>query len=271
MPVTRALALTLTLTAAATFGQPRTSPRRVPETAGRTERAVPFAVGETLTYDVAWANLLTAGTATATVRGKRPSEGSVAYELAAEGRPTPLVASLYKLSYSADTLLDAYTLLPQRGAVHSEEGRRVRVKTTVFDRPARTATYEVRTATVTTTRLSVEAATLDALSAFYLLRCIPPRKGARLALSVTDSGVMYTVSATVDALDAVATGMGQRRAWRVTPTILDASGAPAVSRRVTLWITDDAQRLPARLETELAVGRFDLTLRDASVSPAPGK
>src|SRR5579864_6610374 len=59
------------------------------------EKAVPFKVGETLTYDVSWSTLLTAGTAVLTVQDKKPSYNSTAYYIVAEGRPTPLVAKLY--------------------------------------------------------------------------------------------------------------------------------------------------------------------------------
>lgn len=256
------LAAVLGLTLAA--DQARPAPRR----ATPVERAVPFAAGETLTYDVAWSEVLTAGTATTTVRARRPVDGTIAYEIAAEGRPMPLLANLYRLAYSVDATLDAYTLLPLRGAVRSEEGRRTRTKTTTFDRGTRTATYSVVTATETSTRLAVPPATVDALSAFYLLRSIAPRPGGRLDLSVTDSGALYTLAATVDGRDTVDTGIGRLPAWRVTPRILDAKGAPAISRRVTLWISDDARRLPLRLEAELAVGRFDLRLREASFAPA---
>jgi len=78
----------------------------------RTERAVPFAVGETLTYDVSWSAYVTAGTATIRVAEKKPSYGSTAFYVVAEGRPTPLVSKLYSLYYKIDALLDAYTLLP---------------------------------------------------------------------------------------------------------------------------------------------------------------
>ena len=101
----------------------------------RVERAVPFHVGETLTYDVSWSTYLTAGTAVATVKEKKASFNSTAYYIVAEGRPTPLVAKLYSLYYKLDTLLDSYTLLPQRGSVYSEEGSRHRFRTTRFDRP----------------------------------------------------------------------------------------------------------------------------------------
>ena len=96
------------------------------EGAKHVERPVPFKIGETLTYDVAWSSLVTAGTAAATIKEKKASFNSTAYYIVAEGRPTPIVAKLYSLYYKLDTLLDSYTLLPQRGSVYSEEGSRHR-------------------------------------------------------------------------------------------------------------------------------------------------
>src|SRR5437763_16823787 len=72
----------------------------------RAERAVPFSVGETLTYDVSWSTLPAAGTAVTMVKEKKPSYNSVAYYIVAEGRPTALVARLFPLNYKIDTLLD---------------------------------------------------------------------------------------------------------------------------------------------------------------------
>src|SRR5215210_7455147 len=94
------------------------------------ERPVPFRVGEMLEYDVGWSSYLTAGTATLSIREKKPSYGSVAYYAVAEGRATGLVAALYHVYYKADTLLDVYSLLPQRGSIYGEEGRRRRMRAT---------------------------------------------------------------------------------------------------------------------------------------------
>ena len=107
------------------------------------EPAVPFTVGETLEYDVGWSSYLTAGTATLAIREKKPSYGSVAYYAVAEGRATGVVAALYHVYYKADTLLDVYSLLPQRGSIYGEEGRRRRMRATRFDQAKRTAQYEV--------------------------------------------------------------------------------------------------------------------------------
>src|SRR5687767_8953535 len=77
----------------------------------RREATVPFRAGETLTYDVSWSSYLVAGTAMTTVHGTQPSGGSDAYYIVAEGRPIPILARLYNLSYKMDTLLDTATLL----------------------------------------------------------------------------------------------------------------------------------------------------------------
>ena len=70
---------------------PRTPARPAPPTAAR-EAAVPFRVGEALTFDVSWSQFITAGTATTRVVEKKPSSGSTAYAIVADGRPVPLVA-----------------------------------------------------------------------------------------------------------------------------------------------------------------------------------
>src|SRR4051794_19352068 len=90
----------------------------------RGEMAVPFRVGEALTFDVAYSTYLVAGTATSTVIEKRVSNNSSAYYIVAEGRPLPLIARLYALYYKMDTLFDSATGLSQRSSLYTEEGTR---------------------------------------------------------------------------------------------------------------------------------------------------
>src|SRR5207342_1675131 len=155
-------ALIVLLALAATQAKPAPAPKR--------ELAVPFAAGEALTYDISWSTFLTAGSATVSVKEKKPSYGSTAYYIVAEGRPTPLLSKLYALYYKVDTLLDAFTLLPQRGSVYSEEGKRHRFKTTQFDRAAKKVNFEYRADTTVKADFSTSMTTQDALSAIYVLR-----------------------------------------------------------------------------------------------------
>src|SRR5688572_26793644 len=101
--------------------------------ASRAERKVPYAVGEKLAFDVSWSNYVSAGTLTLQVVAKRPSYSSTAYYITAEAQTQGVISKLYTLYYKADTLIDVFSMLPQRGSVYSREGRRQRTKITTFD------------------------------------------------------------------------------------------------------------------------------------------
>ena len=240
--------------------QPRARGGR-PTPAPAAERRVPFAPGETLEFDVSWSSFLTAGTATVSVRAKRPSYDSVAYYIVAEGRPVNFVANLYHLYYKADTLLDAYTLLPQRGSLYSEEGRRRRMRATRFDQRRRTAAYEV-TGEAPSQRLTLPGGTHDPLSAIFALRTLPLRRGLRVSMPVADAGRLYQVDVTVTGREPVWTPLGERAAWRVVPSVA-AGDQPAEARDLVIWISDDERRLPLRMDAEMPVGAFRLVLREA--------
>jgi hypothetical protein len=227
-----------------------------------TERVVPFKAGETLTYDVSWSSYVTAGVATMTVKEKRPSFGSTAYYIVGEGRPSGLVSALYSVYYKADTLLDVYTLLPQRGSLYSQEGKRRRMKVTRFNQAARTADFEVRTASVVKRSVALPPYVQDALSAVYVLRAVQLKEGDRFAMPVSDGGTNYRVMFAVGRREPVKVGPGSFTAFRITPTITDSRGQ-SVGRAMSVWLSDDARKLPLKLQADLPVGNFNLTLREA--------
>lgn len=263
----RFLILLICLAASATIAA-QTPKRPAPKSAAqpapaapRKEMAVPFKVGEVLEFDIGWTLYPTAGTATVAVKEKKPSYGSVAYYVVAEGRPSSMLSKLYTLYYKADTLIDAYTLLPQRGSLYVEEGKRKRMKTTTFNHPAKAAKYEVQTATHVVKDLALPGFTQDALSALYVLRSIPMKAGEKFNMPVTDAGDLYRVQMQVGAVEAVRTGLGTINALKIVPVITASKGTPP--RGLAMWISDDARRLPVKIEAQLPVGKFTVTLRAA--------
>jgi hypothetical protein len=216
-------------------------------------------------YDVGWSSLLTAGTATITVVEKKPSYGSTAYYIVAEGRPAPLLSKLYKLFYKVDTLLDASSQLPQRASIYSEEGTRHRTRTTIFDHPAKKAHYEVQTATLLKKDVPLLPYTRDALSALYVLRSMPLKTGDRFDMPVCVDGTVYKVQMTVGNVEPIQTPMGIIQSIKVTPLILDGAGT-APGRGLGVWVSNDERRLPVRLEAQLLVGKFTLVLSKAGGS-----
>jgi hypothetical protein len=222
---------------------------------------VPFKIGETLTYDVSWSTFLTAGTAVTTVKEKKPSFNSTAYYIVAEGRPTAIVAKLYTIYYKLDTLLDSYTLLPQRGTVYSEEGGKRRFKVSRFDHAARRVAFEYESTNKASDNFPIPPYTQDVLSAIYVLRAVPLKAGDVITMPVTDDGSNYKLQVNVGAAERVKTPLSDASAWKLKLSIFDSAGR-LQGRNVAMWLSDDPRRLPMKFQAELPVGTFNLNLRE---------
>lgn len=239
--------------AAASNGAP--APKAPP--AAKRELPVPFAPGETLTYDVSWSSTLTAGTATLRVAEKKPSFNSVAYYIVAEGRPSALLSKLYTLYYKVDSLLDVYSLLPQRASIYSEEGKRHRMKSTMFDHAKKTAEYQVETRTVVKKPLAISAVSQDPLGAMFVLRSIPLKQGEKITMPICDNGANYKMLIEAGPTETIKTAIGGIDAQRLT---LTPQGADVGARGLTLWLSGDPAHVPVKMSAQLAVGAFVLTL-----------
>jgi hypothetical protein len=174
----------------------------------------------------------------------------------------PLVARLYNLYYKMETLLDSVTLLSQQGTLYSEEGNKRATGITRFDRSARRAFYERRQDTTQKVDFAMPAGTQDGLAVLYALRGRQYQPGDRFSFAVADSGALYTIQVTVGSQEAVKVPAGQFNAWNMKVGITDAENQP-VWRNNEVWISNDARRLPVKMQAELPVGHFVLTLRDA--------
>lgn len=226
--------------------------------AAPSEAPVPFKVGETLSYDVSWSAVLVAGNATARVVENKGN----AYAIVVEGRPIQMLARLYNLYYRMESLLDSSTLLSQRGSLYSEEGSDKTTGTTRFDRTARRGYYERQAETTQKSDFPIPAGTQDGLAAFYAIRAHAFKAGERFTIPVADSGSMYTVQVDVAQPETIRAPLGELSAWNLKVGITDAQGQP-VWKNIALWVTNDARRLPVKMQADLPVGSFVLVLREA--------
>jgi Protein of unknown function (DUF3108) len=241
-----------------TAQQPPTSAR--PRATVR-EAAVPFSVGETLTYDVSWSQFVTAGTAVTRVVEKKTSAGSTSYSIVADGRPLPLVARFYPLYYKMESLVDSATLLTESNTLYQEEGAGKRQATTRFDRVNRRAHYELQGDRGGRDDLQIPPNIQDGLTTLYAVRSHRFKAGDRLTVPVVDDGAMYTVQFEVGGPERVRVPFAAADAWSLGVTIVDAQGR-SVANNARVWISTDARRLPLKLQADLAVGSFVLALRE---------
>jgi hypothetical protein len=223
------------------------------------DATVPFAAGETLTFDVTWSTFLVAGSAVSRIESKRPD----GYVIVADGQPIPLLRRLYDIYYRMDSVLDSVTLLPHRTGLLSQESGVRRETVMRFDRARRKASYELKEdGNNLDAEIDVPPQVQDGLSALYVLRAMTLKTGDRITLPVADDGQLYSVQADAVGLEQVRVPLGSQEAWRVNVTILDVEGQPAASD-AAVWISNDARRLPVKLQAKLPVGHFVLLLREA--------
>ena len=128
-----------------------------------------------------------------------------------------------------------------------------------------TAAYELKTATLVTREVALPPSCHDALSVVYALRAIALKAGDRITLPVADSGRIYHVQFAVTGRETIRSGIGPTNAWRIVPTIQQGQGR-AEDSGIVLWVSDDARRAPVRIRVDLAVGSFNLVLKQASDS-----
>ena len=225
------------------------------------DMAVPFKVGETLSFDVSWTTFLSAGTATMSVLERRPgSAGRNAYYMVAEGKPSAMLGKLYSLYYKAESMLDTRTLLPSVATIYSDEGGRKRYKTTTFKGNG-SIQYEIKTSTTATSTIKAPLTAQDPLGAIYILRALPLKAGMTkpIGIPIIDSGKAYTMQVTVGAVESVKSGLGTQPALKLTMRITDAAGKPEGSG-FSLWLSEDGRKLPLKISMGLAVGSVHLTL-----------
>ena len=233
-----------------------------PMPSAQADLPVPFKVGETLTFDVSWTTFVSAGTATMSVLERRPgAAGRNTYYLVAEGKPSAMLGKLYSLYYKAESMLDTRTLLPSLATIYSDEGGRKRYKTTTFKGNG-SVVYEIKTSTTATSTITAPKAAQDPLGAIYILRSLPLKAGmtGRIPpIPVIDSGKSYMMSVRVGGLESVKSGLGTSQALKLTMTMVDAEGKQE-GTGFSLWLSDDARKLPLKISAGLSVGSVHLTL-----------
>lgn len=219
--------------------------------------------GEAFTFSLKFLGSVDAGRARMAMSPPTAGPSGPLINIIAEAEATGFAKALTGLHEDYRLVLDATTWLPRR--MHLvESGLR-----------SRTATIEVtdRRIDIHVKQLNQErqwsgilpSQPLDPLAVLMLLRVARLRTGDKLALIVMDGTAFY--QGTIDVVDReeLNTAIGTRQAVkllcrgeRISETGVKLGRPP---RTAMIWITDDAARLPLRVEGETDLGKaeFELT------------
>jgi len=221
--------------------------------------AVPVQVGERLHYRISWSNFMEAGSAELTVGpGDQMIANSCRLQLKAAS--TPAISSLYSFRDEFTSVFDTNLAAPIQFEKNFVEKKRQVKETIAFDQLNRSATFSANGKSF---RLPIEAGTQDPLSALYAVRGLVIRPGMQVSFPVLDGGRIYQLDIRVTGSDLISTTLGSFSTHRVEAT-LRLAGVAQTGKRITIWFTTDARKLPVLASVSLPVGSALIELTSQS-------
>jgi hypothetical protein len=225
--------------------------------------ALPFFVGEELTFEVRWMGLL-AGSASMAVSGQATRNGHNVYHIRSVAKSSPFFSFFYYVRDLSETFIDVRELYPWFFRLDQHEGTQVVQRTVTFDQQRGIAVHTKNQEPPQ--EVKVPMGVHDSLSSFYMLRTLPLHVGQSIHLHTFANGKTYDVEVQILRREKVEAYWGPVDALVVRPLmrfqeILRQKG------EVLIWVTDDDRRLPLRMRTAIKVGSIEATLTDVKNMP----
>ena len=232
---------------------------------------LPFAAGETATYQAEWLSGpldIPAGTITLSVLSGPDPGGSKdpplqGWTFEATMDTAAWVSRFFEAHDRFQTRADAQ-LRPLSHLRTIREGRRVVDSAYIFDhgaRRVRSGGTLAEASSATALALPQSAGALDTRTALWYIRALPLAPGLRAVLPVNDGRRGLVVTVRVGERERIDVGGRLEEAFRVEPQI-----TARVERRqpinATIWLSADARHLPLVADIAAGFGRIRLKLVD---------
>jgi hypothetical protein len=226
-------------------------------TASLSPRIQAFQPGETLTYNVSWSRIITAGTAVMEVKQERLPEGREVLRFLVTSRTTGLVGKFYPLGDTLQSVFDPQIMQSLSYSLKASHGRRKRRLELVFDHAQRTVVSRLNDDPPET--LAIPDPVQDSLSALYYLRTREDFAiGRPITFEVFDSDKNWSVVVQTLGREKVKTPAGEF----ATIKVRTYKGVFMSEGEIFIWFTDDSRKVPVLIKSTIAIGSIMFTLTD---------
>ncbi|MHB8079717.1 MAG: DUF3108 domain-containing protein [Candidatus Krumholzibacteriia bacterium] len=216
--------------------------------------AVPFAPGERLVFSIDYGPV-NAGEGTLEVRGLVMTDGHPCYLIESRAASNRFFSTFYMVRDRVVSHIDVVHLYSRYFAKRLREGdyrQNIEVR---FDQEAGKAHYaDGRT-------FDTMPGIHDVLSAFYYVRTLALEPGRTYHVETHSSRKNYPLEVIVHGRERVKVPAGEFDCLVVEPVII-GDGLFQHEGRLTIWLTDDARRMPVLMKTRVKVGSIDASLKE---------
>ena len=220
-------------------------------------RNTSFKDGEKLTFRVyynmgfVWIN---AGNVHFNVKTEEMNDKKV-YHISGDGKTAKSYEWFYKVRDKYETYIDKETMLPVRFIRHVNEGGFKIEQDVTMDHNKKQAVSDKKTYTI-------PKCTQDVLSAIYYARNIDYNKynpGDKIPFSMFLDDKVYNLYIKYVGTEQVVTKMGTYNAIKIVPLLIEGTIFKG-GEKMTVWITDDENHLPLRVDSPILVGSIKVDL-----------
>jgi len=221
-----------------------------------------FKKGEVLKYRVSYSNFFNAGSATLKVTETK-NNGKEAFHIIAKGKTTGVTGWFFDVKDIYQSYFYKETLLPYRFLRKINEGGYKKNKEIRFNQATKKATvkdYKHNTEGKYTTHNNVQ----DMISTLYYLRSHDISKmktGDEVTLTMFFDEKNFPFKLKLLGREVITTKFGKVAAVKFRP-IVQAGRVFKEKESITVWVSDDKNKIPLRIKASLAVGslRADLDM-----------
>ncbi|GHV14517.1 hypothetical protein AGMMS49938_10790 [Fibrobacterales bacterium] len=222
--------------------------------------AYPF-VGETLDYEISW-GFITAGNARMLVK----KSGENKLDIITRAWNNGAFESIYPVNDSVYSSVSADSLLPKKFIQKLSEGSYRRTAQTIYDfknnkafikDTANKPSKNFKTAVDTVVALEGDERCI--LSAFYLARTLKFEPGDTAYFNAIGGVKRYKLKVICHKRETIKTELGKKNTLVIEP-VIQGDGLFKAKGKLTIWLTDDDERLPVLMKSEIAVGSIKAEL-----------
>lgn len=218
---------------------------------------IAFKVDEEVSFTVYYAVAgiyVNAGTATFTSKLETLNNRPV-FHITGEGKTNSSYDWIYKVRDKYETYIDTVTMQPLKFVRNVNEGGYKKYQNITFNKTANTAI-------ATDGVFKVPACVQDVVSAMYYARNIDWSKlqpEDKIPFSMFLDNEVFNMYIRYVGKEEIKTKYGKFRAIKIKPLLLKGQIFEG-GEKMTVWITDDANHIPVRVESPLVVGKVKIDM-----------
>ncbi len=219
-----------------------------------------FKDGEWLKYRMSYSNFLNAGYSTMSVSNAF-NEGKEAFHIKGKGKSTGLISLFFKVRDEYQTYMYKETLKPYKFIRNINEGGYTKNKEIVFNHSEKKATVNnIKHNTVEDYPIPDEIQ--DLLSSMYYLRnqdLSKLKEGEEISIKMFFDQEVNDFKLRMIGRETIKTKFGKIKTLKFRP-LVQSGRVFKEQESVTVWISDDKNKVPLKIKASLAIGslRADL-------------